>query len=198
MVDLNSVPEDVARKLDSDVVFLPHPNLASALDHAWLETSDVTIGSYQSPDVQSFFSRASLLITDISSISFNLAYLGVPTVYFQDEASEKSHTSYPGYFDYERDGFGPVTTSAEELLSVFDSIRSNGISALDRYADRRDIFVKFDRPISEELFSAMDIALTPLAPKYVYEPNPRKVRLRITKRKMAPTLEKREAGSAAN
>ena len=56
------------------------------------------------------FCRASLLVTDYSSVQFDFAYLRKPVVYCQFDKEEffSSHTYKEGYFSYERDGFGEV------------------------------------------------------------------------------------------
>lgn len=102
------------------LVMLPHPNLESALDT--LEgLSGVEAFSYDQPDLHSFFARTSLLVTDYSSVAFNIAYLESPTVYFQfdDELMfSGGHVGRKGYFDYSTMGFGPVTHDVESAVDA--------------------------------------------------------------------------------
>ena len=56
-------------------------------------------------------------MTDYSSVAFNVAYVDAPVVYFQfdrDAVLAGQHIGRAGYFDYERDGFGPVVTTVDE------------------------------------------------------------------------------------
>ena len=56
------------------------------------------------------------MVTDYSSVAFDAAALDRPVVYFQfdrDTFFGGGHIGAPGYFDYERDGFGPVTLDVE-------------------------------------------------------------------------------------
>ena len=90
--------------------FMPHPNLQPVLDQldlpAWVEPL-----AFAGTDVQSLYARCALLVTDYSSVAFNVAYIDRPVVYFQFDRSEYArgaHMGRQGYFDYARDGFGPV------------------------------------------------------------------------------------------
>jgi hypothetical protein len=102
------------------VGFLPHPNLQSALPGLPVP-DEVEVLTFAGQDVQRHFARASMLVTDYSSMAFNAAYLDRPVVYFQfdrDEFFAGAHTSRPGYFDFERDGFGPVTETIPDTISA--------------------------------------------------------------------------------
>ena len=57
------------------------------------------------------FAESKLMITDYSSTSMDFAYMGKAVVYCQFDKDEfyNRHIHAPGYFDYEKDGFGPVT-----------------------------------------------------------------------------------------
>ena len=65
------------------------------------------------------FAKSRLMITDYSSAVFDFAYLRKPVLYYQADAEEffsGQHVYRKGYFDYERDGFGEVAYTAEELV----------------------------------------------------------------------------------
>jgi glycosyltransferase involved in cell wall biosynthesis len=109
-----------AKAAGKKVGFLPHPNLQSALPGLPIP-DEVEVLTFAGQDVQRFFARAALMVTDYSSMAFNSAYLDRPVVYFQfdrDEFFAGAHTSRPGYFDFERDGFGPVTQTISDTTSA--------------------------------------------------------------------------------
>ena len=108
---------DLAREHGLRVALLPHPNMEGALGAIELP-DDVLRFTFDGPeDVRDLFARAAVLVTDYSSTAFNAAYIGRPVVYFQFDHTpgvESRHVGLPGYFDYARDGFGPVTHSLDE------------------------------------------------------------------------------------
>jgi hypothetical protein len=107
--------------------FMPHPNLQSMLGQLDLP-ANVEPLSFAGVDVQELYARCALLVTDYSSVAFNTAYLDRPVVYFQfdrDAMLGGYHVGRRGYFEYERDGFGPV---AEDLRAAERAI----VAAIER------------------------------------------------------------------
>ena len=120
------------------VGFLPHPNLQSALPHLdlpdWVEPL-----SYEGNDVRVLFARAAVMVTDYSSVAFNAAYIDRPVVYFQFDAARVfggEHVGQRGYFDYRRDGFGPVAETVEQTVKEIGSALETGRSPREPYASR--------------------------------------------------------------
>jgi CDP-glycerol glycerophosphotransferase (TagB/SpsB family) len=100
--------------------FMPHPNVQSILAEMNLP-SDVEPLAFAGVDVQALYARCALLVTDYSSVAFNIAYLDAPVVYFQfdrDQMLGGLHVGRQGYFDYFRDGFGPVVTEPDEAIKA--------------------------------------------------------------------------------
>ncbi len=112
------------------VVLLPHPNLATVLGEFDLPDF-VEIAGYDRSDVQALFAATDLLITDYSSVAFDVSYAGGKVLYFQFDSAQifnGAHTMRQGYFSYERDGLGPVyerITDFEHVLSGDSSIDWN-------------------------------------------------------------------------
>ena len=107
--------------------FLPHPNLQPVLEQLDLPPH-VRALNFTDNDVQELFARAAVLVTDYSSMAFNTAYIDRPTVYFQFDSHlvlGGAHVGRRGYFDYERDGFGPVAhdldTAVRDVLCTLDA-----------------------------------------------------------------------------
>lgn len=118
--------------------FLPHPNLQALLPMLDLP-EHVTPLSYDGADVQEYFARARVLLTDYSSIAFNAAYLNRPVVYFQfdvDQVTKGGHVGRAGYFSYERDGFGPVTASTQDAVSAVRDALVHGPDPQPTYQGR--------------------------------------------------------------
>lgn len=97
--------------------FMPHPNLQSILDALDLP-AHVERLAFSGTDVQALYGQCALLVTDYSSVAFNVAYLDRPVVYYQFDREAMlggAHVGRRGYFEYERDGYGPV---AEDLATA--------------------------------------------------------------------------------
>ncbi len=96
-------------------------------------------------DYQNEFVSSSVLVTDYSSVAFDFAYLHKPVVYTQFDKEEfyKKHTYNEGYFDYERDGFGPVCYDAETAVEELIQLIENGCAENDKYLKRIDDFYPY-------------------------------------------------------
>ena len=75
-------------------------------------------------DIHQLLMETSLLITDYSSVFFDVAYMNKPIVFYHFDYQEfrNKHLS-EGYFSYERDGFGPIATNIGELINCISECR---------------------------------------------------------------------------
>lgn len=133
---LNSdVLQKLCKKYSYAIVFNPHPNVIPHL-------KDFEIPSYvsianENKSLQDLFCKSSLMITDYSSVAFEMAYLGKSVIYYQFDKEEffSSHTLQKGYFDYEKDGFGPVVENEENLLKQLENFLRNDCKSFGVYRD---------------------------------------------------------------
>ena len=62
---------------------------------------------------------ASLLITDYSSVLFDVAYMKKPMIFYQFDLEEYHQKHFnEGYFSYEHDGMGPIVKTEQELVET--------------------------------------------------------------------------------
>jgi hypothetical protein len=120
--------------------YLPHPNLQPLLPLMDLPAHVHTL-SYAGQDPQDLFGRARVLVTDFSSVAFNAAYLERPVVYYQFDAESVlggGHTGRQDYFEYPRDGFGPVAETRGAAVDAAIQALEHGPRPLPEYQARID------------------------------------------------------------
>ncbi|HEB7717543.1 TPA: CDP-glycerol glycerophosphotransferase family protein, partial [Campylobacter coli] len=107
--------EKLAVRYGYSVVFIPHPQVRMYLGDFSLPSYIVT--SYKE-SIQELFCNSSLMITDYSSVAFEMAVLKKPVIYHQFDKDEffAKHLYAKGYFDYEKDGFGRVFVDGSSLF----------------------------------------------------------------------------------
>ena len=141
---------------------LPHPNLAPVLPQVDLP-DHVELLDYEQ-DPQDHFARARLVVTDFSSIAFNAAYLERPLVYYQfdeDVVLGGGHTGRQGYFDYRRDGFGPVTLELTDAEDAVLAALAHGATPAAPYDERvRATFPMRDGQCCERVVAAVRASTT--------------------------------------
>jgi glycosyltransferase involved in cell wall biosynthesis len=137
--------------------FLPHPNMQPVLPHLDLP-AHVERLTYEG-DVQALFARARVLVTDFSSVAFNAAYLDRPVVYYQFDEElvlGGAHVGRAGYFDYRRDGFGPVTVDADGAVRATVDALEQGPDPAPAYRSRIGAtFPERDGKCCERVFAAI-------------------------------------------
>lgn len=130
------------------VVFYPHHEVQPYLNLFSSNSNKIILADKDRYDVQELLKEAKILVTDFSSVYFDFAYMNKPIIYYQFDADSgyKEHRK-DGYFDYERDGFGPIVNKGKECINYIKQIYKNNYKMEEKYEDRiNDFFeLKDDR-----------------------------------------------------
>lgn len=117
----------ILEKYNYKAIFFPHSNI-----QPYVSLFDVPeyidVASHTNGSIQDFFVKASLMITDYSSTAFEMAVQGKATLYYQfdvEECYSGGHTYAKGYYDYQKNGFGIVSTNEDDLLYELEKALSN-------------------------------------------------------------------------
>jgi len=124
--------------------FMPHPVFFPHADEFKKINSEVKVldGNARYRDL---FATSDLVITDYSSAVMDFAILRKPVIYAQFDKKEFFTKQYkPGYFDYERDGFGEVIFDVQTLVDTIIEYMKNGCKMKKEYLDRCDNFFEFN------------------------------------------------------
>lgn len=142
------------------VIFAPHANIVPYLDQFEIP-SYMSIWSIhdQEGSIQNLFQKAKIMLTDYSSVAFEMAYLDKAIIYYQFDKEmiyQGSHIYQKGYFEYERDGFGPVVEEVEQIEQALEQILQNDGKALEPYLTRMQETFKFkDGRCCERVYNAI-------------------------------------------
>lgn len=132
--------EDLVVCHGKKLVFMPHTGAMAYLS-AFNLPPYVEVKTKADVQMQQLFVRAAVMITDYSSVAFEAAFLRRPVIYFQFDYQEfygLAHNWRPGYFDYERDGFGPCVTSTSAVIACLADMLANNGQPDDRYLSRME------------------------------------------------------------
>ena len=103
--------------------------------------------------------RSAMLVTDYSSIAFDFAYLGRPVVYsqFDYDSFYEKHIHAPGYYNYEKDGFGPICYDYETTVRTIVELIENDCTQSEEYASRvKKTFAYTDHSNCERIYSELE------------------------------------------
>lgn len=150
------------------VVFFPHPNVVPYIEGFALPEHVEVRTQGGATSIQQVFAQAAILITDYSSVAFEMAYIDRPVIYFQfdrDTIFAGDHTYQKGYFEYERDGFGPVCSTESEVVRNLANTLNAGCAPAPEYQARIDrTFALRDGQCCRRTFEAihaLDVAVIP-------------------------------------
>ncbi|EAK4926146.1 capsular biosynthesis protein, partial [Campylobacter jejuni] len=95
--------QELHEKYNYKIVFSPHPQIRPYLEGFNLPNY-IIIPSVEM-SMQKLFCESSLMITDYSSVAFEMAVLKKPVIYYQFDKDEffAKHTVQKKYFDYKKD-----------------------------------------------------------------------------------------------
>ena len=145
------------------LAFFPHPNIMDYMDDLQLPDY-VEMYRMGEHSIQDLFQRSAMIVTDFSSVAFELAYMMKPVVYFQFDIDEffAEHSYSRGYYDYEKDGFGPVCYSEETATDEIGALIAQNCVASPMYAERMQKFFPYrDGKCSERTFRAIHALTEP-------------------------------------
>ena len=134
-----------ARELGYQITYYMHYSLQSFTKLFFPYGNDVvTIADRQHYDVQKLMIDSAIMVTDFSSVFFDFAYMMKPELFFQfDEQKFRAGHYAEGYFDYRRDGFGPVYTETTDVVDELIRLMKNGCQMESQYKERVNAFFAF-------------------------------------------------------
>lgn len=139
--------------------FIPHPNIYDYLDLFNIPNYIEIPSKDPNFSIQDALAKASFMITDYSSITFDMAVLQKTTLYYQFDAESffsGTHTSNKGYFSYNNDGFGPISKTQNELLKDIEHLLQNNSKIQEPYATRvRQTFPNNNEKNCEKIYNAI-------------------------------------------
>ncbi|WP_177244107.1 CDP-glycerol glycerophosphotransferase family protein, partial [Alkalibacterium sp. 20] len=132
---------EILDESDYELVFYPHYEIQKFVHAFEVNSTKIHLADLKSYDVQNLLKESDLLITDYSSVYFDFAYMDKPVLYYQFDYNEFRESHYSkGYFDYKKDGFGPVLSEKNKLIEAIESHIQRNEFETDVYKLRRDLF----------------------------------------------------------
>lgn len=130
--------QGILRKSGLRLAFMPHTNAVPYLDLFDIP-DEVEVFTKSDTRIQDLFVRSVAMITDYSSVAFEMAVLRRCVFYYQFDRSHfysGDHNWREGYFDYDRDGFGPVAIQENELIAQIQKMFANDLAQNPEYFER--------------------------------------------------------------
>lgn len=104
--------------------------------------------------MQNLFAQAELMITDYSSVAYEMGFLNKIVIYYQFDTIEFFNKHYQkGFFDLEKDGFGACTKNLDGLLNELKLYFLDKNAYHKKYKSKMDIFSNHSGNSCEQIFN---------------------------------------------
>ena len=149
--------KELIKNYKLEVIFFPHRNMQPYLSYFEDIDTGVVIGSAQRYDVQELLKSSQLMITDYSSVFFDMVYMKKPVIFYQfDEEKFRRQQYQEGYFDYHNSPFGPVFSEYEGVLIGLEQLITDNYQVSEKFLkEHKRVFSLLDKNNSERIYQLL-------------------------------------------
>ena len=141
-------------KKNMNFVFYPHIEMQKYVHLFASKSNRIVIRDAGSAIVENLLLESSILITDYSSVFFDFAYMLKPVIYYQFDNDENERAASKRWFDFEKDGFGPICRKSTEVIKTLRELKNTCLS--EKYQKRvKEMFPIRDKNNSERVYQAI-------------------------------------------
>lgn len=135
--------------------FVLHPKFLAHSSGFGSDSANIFIHQFGEIKVNEYLMDSSLLITDYSSIAWDMYYQGKPVIFYQFDIDE--YNLYEGsYMNFEEEIFGDITYELEELIHQIQYYIEQDFQEKDKYKDMRPLYFKYeDQNNSKRIYEAI-------------------------------------------
>ena len=144
----------LAEQYSLEILFYPHRQLQKRLSEFVIENPCVKIIHWEDLDIQEALKSAALMITDWSSVFFDMFYMKKPVIFYQfDEADFRRYHYQEGWFDYHNNPFAKSYQTVDEVIAALEeAVKSQFRMSASSEAEHKKEFVYFDEKNSERIY----------------------------------------------
>ncbi|MFB7141968.1 CDP-glycerol glycerophosphotransferase family protein [Gottfriedia sp. NPDC056225] len=122
--------------------FFLHPKFMEHLHHFKATNDKINIYQFGEIKVNEFLMKSSMLITDYSSVAWEMYYQKKPTLFFQFDIDK--YTKFQGsYLDMEKELFGERSLTVQDLIQQIEKYVNRDFKEEEEYAEMRKKYFKY-------------------------------------------------------
>lgn len=143
-----------------EVIFYPHRNMQIYLKEMRQRiNTDVIIASAEDYDIQDLLKTSVLMITDYSSVFFDMIYQKKPVVFYQFDKNDFRMGQYDkGYFDYENNDFAECYENDSLVVNALEKFIKNEFACSDKFLEAYEYYFPFsDSKNSERIYNSLKL-----------------------------------------
>lgn len=122
--------------------FYIHPKFREYIKNFTISGDRVKLIPFGTQPLNQLMMECRLLVTDYSSVCWDVYYQGKPVIFYQFDVEQYNETQ-GAYIDLEKDLFGDRATTPEQLFALLEEAAENGFRLKPKYADMRESMYKY-------------------------------------------------------
>lgn len=147
--------KEVLIKNNVRLSFFLHPYFKNYVDLFEIDEAFTDKYGYLDVDMGEEIMRSSMMISDYSSVTWDMFYLKKPVIFYQFD-QEDYLKSEGTYLDYDKDLFGEVVFNSRQAVDAVIKYVENGFSENDKFALMRNKYMNFhDHKNSERIYKGI-------------------------------------------
>ena len=142
-------------KYQLKIIFYPHRNMQEYIQEFKKNiNNNIIIASWEVYDVQELLKTSEMLITDYSSVFFDMIYMKKPIIFYQFDISQYRKYQYEeGYFNYDDNPFGKSCKDIRTLIDTLTCIiESNYVCTNSFLKGHAEYFEFYDNKNCDRIF----------------------------------------------
>ena len=156
----NQALDEMINEYKLEIVFYPHRAMQPYIGEfrKRVNNDKIIIASVEEYDMQELMKSASLMITDYSSVYFDMFYMKKPVIFYQfDEEDFRRFHYEEGWFNYHSNPFGQTYNNCRDVLTALEKyiISKYRITDIFREAHNKE-FAFFDTKNSERIYRILE------------------------------------------
>lgn len=143
---------DLLRMHDVELKFYVHPKFQPFIEQFHTTCDQIEIIKFGDVNISKLIRESALLITDYSSVAWDMYYLEKPTIFYQFDLEE--YTELQGsYMDMNKELFGDQALDPDELITSIENSVRNNFEEQDIFKEKRShYFANIDNKNSERIY----------------------------------------------
>lgn len=134
--------KEYLEKYDLRLNFYLHPKFREYISNFKIEGNRLRLIPFGEEPLNELMMRCKLLVTDYSSVCWDVFYQGKPVIFYQFDA-EQYDEAHGSYIDFEKDLFGDRAVKPEELMALLEEYAENDFALKEKYAKMRTKCYKY-------------------------------------------------------
>ena len=146
---------EILEKYDLQIYFYLHAKFQSHLKTFRIASNRIHVLSFGDTPVNEMLMKCRMLITDYSSVCWDMLYQNKPTLFYQFDLDQYNE-AHGSYIDMHKDLFGDRAETSSELFDLIEKAAEHDFALKPAYARQRSEYFQFkDQQHSRQICKAI-------------------------------------------